>query len=108
VGCDPGPAGGDKVITLTPIVWTVRTGQEHTGYGDPYEGVATVQRCGDVAHVSAACGVLPISDQCELSKRLREMGFAAIVFERVKDGSICHCRRDLKRKPGAELTGEME
>ena len=40
------------MITLTPITWTVRTGPEHAAYGDPYEGVATVQRCGDVAHVS--------------------------------------------------------
>ena len=94
------------MITLTPILWTVRTGAEHTGYGAPYDGVATVQRCGDVAHVSAACGKLPVTDQAELSKRLREMGFSAIVFERVKDGSLCHCRRELQRKPGAELTGE--
>lgn len=94
------------MISLTPIVWTVRTGQDHAAYGDPYDGVATVQRCGDVAHVSAACGKLPISDQVELSKRLREMGFAAIVFERAKDGSLCHCRRELRREPGAELTGE--
>jgi hypothetical protein len=99
---------GPDVITLTPIVWTVRTGPAHEGYGDPYEGVATVQRCGDVAHVSAACGKLPIADWRELDRTLREMGFAAIVFERVKDGSVCHCRRDLQRKPGANLTGARE
>ena len=40
------------MITLTPITWTVRSGPAHAEYGDPYEGVATVQRCGDVAHVS--------------------------------------------------------
>lgn len=34
------------MITLTPIAWTVRTGPAHEGYGDPYEGVATVQRWG--------------------------------------------------------------
>ena len=89
------------MITLTPIVWTVRTGPQHTGYGAPYDGVATVQRCGDVAHVSAACGALPLDAQVELSRTLREMGFSAIVFERVKDGSLCHCRRELKRKPDA-------
>ena len=94
------------MITLTPIVWTVRTGPAHEGYGDTYEGVATVQRCGDVAHVSAACGKLPVTDQCELSKRLREMGFGAIVFERVRDGELCHCRRELRRESGANLTDE--
>lgn len=93
------------MITLTPIVWTARCGPEHTKYGDPYEGVATVQRCGDVAHVSAACGRLPMFDQVELSKRLREMGFAAIVFEVAKGGEMCRCRREL-RKPDAQLTGE--
>lgn len=96
------------MITLTPIVWTVRTGQDHAEYGDPYEGVATVQRCGEVAHVSAACGALPVSDQVELSRKLREMGFCAIVFERVKDGETCHCRRELRPKLGAKLTGGME
>ena len=89
------------MITLTPIVWTVRTGSEHEQYGDPYEGVATVQRCGDVAHVSAACGRLPMTDQVELSRTLREMGFVAIVFERAVKGEMCHCRRELKRKPDA-------
>lgn len=93
------------MITLTPIVWTVRTGLAHEAYGDPYDGVATVQRCGDVAHVSAACGKLPISDQIELCRVPREMGFSAIVFERAKDGALCHCRRELKRKSDAKLTG---
>ena len=88
------------MITLTPILWTVRTGLAHEQYGDPYEGVATVQRCGDVAHISAACGKLPMSDQIELCRTLREMGFAAIEFERVRDGALCHCRREL-RKPDA-------
>lgn len=88
------------MITLTPIVWTVRSGPAHAEYGDPYDGVATVQRCGDVAHVSAACGRLPITDQIELCRTLREMWFTAIEFERSKDGVMCHCRREL-RKPDA-------
>ena len=86
------------MITLTPILWTVRTGSEHAQYGDPYEGVATVQRCGDEAHVSAACGKLPMTDQVELSRVLREMGFTAIVFERVVDGEMRHCQRELMNK----------
>ena len=89
------------MITLTPIVWTVRTGSEHAQYGDPYAGVAVVQRCGDEAHVSAACPQFPLVDQVELSKTLREMGFVAIVFERAVKGEMCHCRRELKRKPDA-------
>ena len=88
------------MLTLTPIAWTVRTGLAHESYGDSYDGVATVQRCGDVAHVSAACGKLPIADQVELCRTLREMGFVAIEFERSKDGALCHCRREL-RKPDA-------
>ena len=92
------------MLTITPIVWTVRTGPAHTGYGAPYVGVATVQRCGDVAHVSAACGALPLTDQCELSRLLRGMGFTAVVFERVKDGEM----RTIRRKLGANLTGERE
>lgn len=96
------------MITLTPITWTVRTGAQHTGYGAPYDGVATVQRCGDVAHVSAACGKLPMSDQIELCRTLREMGFVAIVFERAVDGKMRHCRRELLRKPDANLMGAME
>lgn len=86
------------MLTITPIVWTVRTGPQHEGYGDPYEGVATVQRCGDAAHVSAACGRLPLGYQVELSRMLRGMGFSAIVFERVKNGKMCYYRREL-RKP---------
>ena len=83
------------MITLTPIVWTVRSGHAHAEYGDPYEGVATVQRCGDEAHVSAACGRLPIEAQIELCRELKGMGFSAIVFERLKDGKMQTKRRKL-------------
>ena len=89
------------MLTITPITWTVRCGPSHAEYGDPYEGVATVLQCGDVAHVSAACGRLQMADQVELSRMLREIGFSAIVFERVRNGEMCHCRRELKRKPDA-------
>lgn len=92
------------MITLTPITWTVRSGPAHTEYGDPYDGVATVQRCGEVAHVSAACGALPIADQMELSCALRGVGFTAVVFERSKNGEM----RTIRRKLGANLTGERE
>ena len=85
------------MLTLTPIVWTVRSGPAHAEYGDQYEGVATVQRCGGVAHVSAACGKLPIGDQVELCRELKGMGFSAIVFELVKDGEM----RTKRRKLGA-------
>lgn len=88
------------MLTLTPITWTVRCGNSHAAYGDPYDGVATVQACGDVAHVSAACGKLPMADQVELCRMLRERGFVAIEFERVRDGAFCRCRREL-RKPDA-------
>lgn len=92
------------MLTLTPIVWTVRCGGVHARYGDPYDGVATVQRCGEAAHVSAACGALPLAEQVELSRVLREMGFAAVVFERIKDGEI----QTIRRKLGAKLMGERE
>lgn len=88
------------MLTLTPITWTVRSGPAHEAYGDPYDGVATVQRCGDEAHVSAACGRMPIDAQIELCRTLREMGFTAIEFETVKDGEFSHYRREL-RKPDA-------
>lgn len=84
------------MVTLTPIIWTVRIGPDHLIYGDPYDGVATVQRCGDVAHVSAACGKLPIDAQIELSKELTIMGFTKVVFERIKDGKIYFLERELK------------
>lgn len=84
------------MITLTPIVWTVRTGKEHRMYGDPYEGVATVQMCGDVAHISAACNNLPLRDQVELSRKLKSLGFVAVIFERIKNGETHYLRRELK------------
>lgn len=95
------------MLTLTPITWTVRCGKEHAQYGDPYEGVATVQRCGEVAHVSAACGAMPLHEQIELSRLLKGMGFWAIIFERCANGEVKSYRREL-RKPDANLTGEGE
>lgn len=83
------------MITLTPITWTARVGPEHTRYGLPYEGVATIQRCGDSAYVSAACGNFPLEDQIELSKLLKEIGFTSIIFERIKHGKVYSRKREL-------------
>ncbi len=85
------------MLTLTPIVWIVRSGSSHEVYGDPYEGVATIQRCGDVAYISAACGELPIGDQLELKKRIREMGFKTAVYDRVIDGRVKRFKWELNR-----------
>ena len=82
-------------LTITPITWTVRCGDQHKQYGDPYLVVATIQRCGDVAHVSAVCGYLPLCEQAELRQHLRTLGFAAVVFERVKNGKMRSFRRKL-------------
>jgi hypothetical protein len=90
------------MLTLTPIAWTVRTGPIHTGYGAPYEGVATVQRCGDVAHVSAACQHLPLHDQVELSKALRDIGFTVIIFERIQNNKTRYLRRKLRQRDNQE------
>lgn len=51
---------------------------DHAAYGDPYRGRGHGSAV-DVAHVSAACGALLTLDQAELSRKLREMGFGAIV-----------------------------
>lgn len=87
------------MITLTPIVWVVRAGSEHAKYGDDFEGIAVVQRCGNVAHVSAAKGPLSLADQAELAKTLRSMGFSKIVYERARNGELrCRQRNLLQRQ----------
>lgn len=81
------------MLTLTPITWIARCGDCHFSYGDPYEGVATVQGFGDYAHVSAA-SKLSLKDQIQLCSILRELGFKWVVFERYKNG----IKKEYKRK----------
>ncbi len=89
------------MITLTPIVWTLRCGEDHCKFGDPYEGVATVQRIGDNAHVSGA-SKLPFKDQLELCSILRSMGFISVIFERYKNGVKKEYKRKLLKENSCE------
>ena len=74
--------------TLTPSVWTLRTGPQHIVVPDPYTFVATVFRCGDTAYVMGGCGAWDNADRTPVCDELREMGFRAVRFERIRDGRL--------------------
>jgi len=83
------------MVTLTPVVWTLRCGDCHAIYGDDFNGVATVVRAGSVAHVSGAFGSMPIKEQVNLTSLLRDMGFEYVEFDRKKGDKFVTLRRKL-------------
>jgi hypothetical protein len=68
--------------TATPFAWTIRWGADHEKYGDPYEGVATLVRCGDKGYVSATAGSkLRISEMREFFKFCKAEGIAKVDWD---------------------------
>ena len=73
--------------SLTPVVWTLRTGELHDRYGDPYDAVATVTRMpDDTAYVSGAVtrdGVILRHMRKAVLAALKDAGFKRVEFERI-------------------------
>lgn len=63
------------MINVEPIIFTLRSFRnDGSGYGDPYRAVCTVQKVGNVGHVSGLHGDFSLTDYHEMRLRLREYG----------------------------------
>ena len=71
-------------VTLKPIVYVLRGGENHEKHGDPWEFVASVQRIGDVAYIEGGRGELP--PIAEIRQILRREGFTQAKWERIENG----------------------
>lgn len=87
-------------VTITPLVtvggvvdaWTIRSGQQHTRYGDPYttSGVV-VRKPREVAEVEALAGpTLCRREVEELKALLRPEGISCIKWERYRKDGATH------------------
>jgi len=85
-------------VSIEALVFTVRMGEEHNAYGDPYTDVCTVTKIDEgVARVTALGREISKSDAHELRKLLHSLGFTEIVWERKKGTTVrkTSSRRDI-------------
>ena len=76
------------MATVTPVVCTIRCGEQHHAYGDPYEFVATASLRGDTAYICGCCGVWRHEWRAEIAEALRPLGIKAVEYERVRSGAL--------------------
>lgn len=73
-------------ITLTPIAYTLRSGEKHEKHGDEWEFVATVLRVGRLAYIEGGRGELP--SVAEMKAALKEAGFTHAKWVRIDGDEI--------------------
>ena len=74
------------MTTLEPIVFLLRSGEDHHKYGDPYQFTATVVRIGSTAHIYAGVGTIPKRN--EIRDVLKQHGFDSVMWERIENGML--------------------
>jgi len=74
------------MTTLEPIVFLLRSGEDHHKYGDPYQFTATVVKIGSTAHIYAGVGTSP--KRSEIREVLRQYGFDQAMWERIENGIL--------------------
>lgn len=90
------------MITVEPIVWTIRIGDENKGMYDPYTAVCTAVSAGVdtvriTAMVSQSSQPLSPKQLIAVAKALSDLGFEYAIWERVKDGKMIDTKLPLNR-----------
>lgn len=75
------------MVTIEPIVFTIRIGEENLKMGDPYTTVCTCIKTGpETARITAMVGILSTKQAILVYKELKKLGFQEVIWERRKDG----------------------
>jgi hypothetical protein len=73
------------MITLDAIVFTLRGGDEHLKYGDPYSVVCTAVKTSPTsARITGCVGKLTIAIVKDMKAKFKELGIDEITWERIK------------------------
>lgn len=84
------------MITIEPIIYTIRVGIDNNKFGDPYASVCTATKISsDTIRVTAFAGGFTMNQSMLLWRMLKELGFKYVVWERVKNGQYSELRREL-------------
>ena len=71
------------MVTIEPIVFTIRIGENNHSFGDPYTSVCTaVKTAPDTVRITAMVGGVTLKQAIQISKMLKEMGLKNILWER--------------------------
>lgn len=75
-------------VTVTPLICTIRCGDHHEKYGDPYEFVATASLRGGTAYICGGCGRWKHEWCNGIAESLRSLGVKGVDYERVRSGVL--------------------
>lgn len=81
--------------TITPVVCTLRCGDRHDEYGDPYEFSATVCVRGDTAYICGGSGRWNHEWRTEVADALRALGVRGVEYERLRGDELCLHQREV-------------
>jgi hypothetical protein len=85
------------MITIEPIVFTIRIGDENHSYGDPYTSACTAVKVGvDTLRITGFAGNFTARQTTMFFRKIKEMGFNFVIWERIKDGKYIDTVKELK------------
>lgn len=83
------------MITIEPIIYSVRIGENNFKMYDNYTAVCTaIKASPDTIRIASMSGQATLKQMILLSKKFKDLGFNYLVWERIKDGQC----KELKRK----------
>jgi len=81
--------------TITPTVCTLRCGDSHEKYGDPYDFVATVCLRGDRAYICGGGGRWRHEWKDAVTRALRTLGVKNVEYERLRSDGLRQRQREV-------------
>lgn len=81
--------------TITPTTCTLRCGDRHEKYGDPYEFVATVCLRGDTAYICGGGGKWKHEWRDAVADALQALGVKGVEYERLRGDGLHLFQREV-------------
>lgn len=93
------------MVTIEPIIYTVRIGKENFKFGDPYTSVCTATKISpDTVRITALAGGITTEQAKIIFKEFIKLGFKHIVWERKKDDEYKNVSTNDYRKENETIT----
>lgn len=76
------------MISIAPVIYSIRGGPTHNKYGDPYEWVVSGMALEDEIYLYGMAGKFDVTSMRQLRVLFRNMGFSKVSWERKRRSSV--------------------
>lgn len=84
------------MVTIEPIAFIIRVGEKNFEFLDDYTTVCTgIKTDPDTIRIIGMVGTFTIKQAIIMKKKLKELGFKYVIWERLKDGEYHYVKTDL-------------